>query len=154
MKIQPFVLAVLFALSVVSCSRVPSGEAPGRTVEQRPAVTRFQRVDKVKGYNDNVFYIVRPAPKRLRTVSSSTFGLRPDAADNTAALRAALDYCREHPDTRLLIGEGTYHFTQSSPIEISGLRNVFIDGRKAEFITGVTGSFFRIADWLWNFDIY
>ena len=44
-----------------------------------------------------------------RTVSVLQFGARPDdGRDDTAALRKAAEYCREHPGTTLTIPEGVY----------------------------------------------
>lgn len=119
---------------------------PARSVERRPSTGFRKHNDKIKGYNGNIFYITRPAARMLKTVSSKRFGLNPGAADNTAALRDAFSYCKEHPGTRLVIEKGTYHFSQSSPISLEGLQNVFVDGSKAEFITDKTGCFLQIAD--------
>lgn len=137
------ILAVL-SLSAVSCDGLSGAGARAPKVEPRPAVSPLMRADKVRGFGGNVFYILRPRAGKLPSVTSSDFGMDPAAADNTAAFLAAVGYCREHPGTRLVIEEGTYRFRQTSPIPIQGLENVFIDGTKAEFITGVTGTFFRI----------
>ena len=133
---------MMMAAAVIACSTAMG--KPARVVEKKPDVTKIEHADKVKGYNGNVFYILRPVAKKLKTVEASEFGLSTQSSDNTEALRKAFNYCKENPGTKLVIGEGKYRFSQNSTIYMDGLQDVVIDGTGADFVTDKIGYFLGI----------
>ena len=105
--------------------------------------TSLQASDTIEG-GQIKFDILRPVPSSLSTVHSRKFGMRSEAEDNTEAFRKALDYCHEHPGTRLVIDKGVYRFTESDKIRFKDIQTCLIDGREAEFIFAKTGVFMTI----------
>ncbi len=95
-----------------------------------------------------------PAPSPARVFEGSEFGLRPDdRADQTPALRRALQALREAPGSTLRLARGTYHFHSSGalrrhfhisnheqplwhPVSVPlvDLRNVTLDGQGSLFL--------------------
>lgn len=132
------------AVLAIAMAGAACGPAGGGVVEEKPTMTKFEKADKVCGYNGNIFYILRPVEKKLKTVDASEFGLSTDSSDNTGALTKALEYCKENPGTNLRIGEGKYHFSQESTIMMDGLKDILIDGTGAEFITDRIGYFMTV----------
>lgn len=139
---SPQRVAMMMAAAVIACSTAMG--KPARVVEKKPDVTKIEHADKVKGYNGNVFYILRPVAKKLKSVEASEFGLSTQSSDNTEALRKAFNYCKENPGTKLVIGEGKYRFSQNSTIYMDGLQDVVIDGTGADFVTDKIGYFLGI----------
>lgn len=117
--------------------------------------------DEIHGINDSVFYIARPDESTLTTVNASKFGLSPDAEDNTQAMRDAFSYCRQHPNSKLVIDKGVYHFSPEEDIYLNKLQNVLVDANDSEFIFS-TPKYFKvyacdnveirnmIIDWDWD----
>ena len=106
--------------------------------------TGLQSADKIEGGQIR-FDILRPVPSSLSTVHSRKFGMSAGAEDNTEAFGKALEYCREHPGTRLVIDKGVYRFAESDKICIEDLQTCLIDGKEAEFIFAKTGVFMTIS---------
>ena len=123
--------------------------------------TEYTVMDEIHGVNDSVFYIARPDESTLTTVNASQFGLSTDAEDNTQAMRDAFYYCRFHPNTKLIIDKGVYHFSPEEDIYLNQMDNVLVDANDAEFIFS-TPHYFRvyacdnveiknlIVDWDWD----
>ena len=119
------------------------------------------KLDEIHGINDSVFCISRPDCAALNVVNASDFGLSPDAADNTQAMRDTFTYCRNHPGTKLVIEQGIYHFSPEEDIYLNKLNNTLIDAQGAEFIFS-TPHYFKIyacdnlelcnliVDWDWD----
>ena len=117
--------------------------------------------DGIHGVNDSVFYIARPDETSLTVINASQFGLSADAEDNTQAMRNAFDYCRQHPNTKLVIDKGIYHFSPEEDIYLNRLKNTLVDANNAEFIFS-TPHYFKIyacdnveirnmiVDWDWD----
>ena len=117
--------------------------------------------DEIHGVNDSVFYIARPDETSLTVINASQFGLSADAEDNTQAMRNAFDYCRQHPNTKLVIDKGIYHFSPEEDIYLNRLKNTLVDANNAEFIFS-TSHYFKIyacdnveirnmiVDWDWD----
>ena len=129
-----------------------------------PAVSATEqstKPDEIHGINDSVFCIERPDESVLTVVYAVKFGLSANAADNTQAMRAAFDYCRNHPGTKLVIKPGIYHFCPEEDIYLNRLHDTLIDAQGAEFIFS-TPHYFKlyacdntelrnlIVDWDWN----
>ena len=90
----------------------------------------------------------------METVHAEDFGMSEAAEDNTEALRKAVDYLREHPGTKFVIGKGVYRFSPFDPqrktgvstIALRGLKDIFIEAEGAEFVYGRVGTFIGIYD--------
>lgn len=114
--------------------------------EETPEPGPYKTVDTVHGVAGSVFHILRPAGEALPEIRADDFGMDESAPDNTRALLDAIGFCREHPDTRLVISPGVYRFTQTDNIVIRGLRNVLIDGEGAKFIFCTPGRQILVTD--------
>ena len=139
-------LLLPFALLLTRVSPPPEVLAKIVLTENKPACSPYQTSDTVCGAAGSRFYIVRPKSDDLTSVSADTFGMGETVADNTQAFMDAITYCGAHPDTKLVISPGTYRFTQTERIVLSGLRNVFIEGEGAEFIFCTPGRQILITD--------
>lgn len=123
--------------------------------------TEYTIRDEIHGVNDSVFYIARPDETSLTVINASQFGLSADAEDNTQVMRNAFDYCRQHPNTKLVIDKGIYHFSPEEDIYLNRLKNTLVDANNAEFIFS-TPHYFKIyacdnveirnmiVDWDWD----
>ena len=114
--------------------------------EDEPVCSALQTADAVHGAAGSLFYILRPIADALTVVYAESFGMHEAAADNTQSFLAAMDYCRAHPDTKLVIAPGVYRFTQTNQIVIQGLRNVYIEGEGAKLIFCTPGRQILVAD--------
>ncbi|MCQ2528509.1 MAG: DUF4214 domain-containing protein [Saccharofermentans sp.] len=127
--------ALFFAVSVVFsasfCLRAEEGD-DGSDTSSSTATEYPVKADKISGSNIESFEILRPVPND--TVNASTFGLSVNNEDNYAAFSAALNYCQNHPNTRLEINKGVYHFKPNPSLQLTGFKNVLIEGNGAEFI--------------------
>ncbi len=123
-----------FALLLTHIRPVPALPAQIVLTEDKPECSSCQVFDTVCGVADSRFYIRRPKGDALTSVRADAFGMGETVPDNTQPFMDAITYCREHPDTRLVIPPGVYRFTQTDQIAIQGLRNVCIEGEGAEFI--------------------
>ncbi len=125
------------------------------------ANSEYTITDEIHGVNDSVFYIARPDEASLTVINASQFGLSADAEDNTQAMRNAFEYCRHHPNTKLVIDKGIYHFSPEEDIYLNTLKNTLIDANNSEFIFS-TPHYFKvyacdnveirnmIVDWDWD----
>lgn len=81
-------------------------------------------------------------------ISAADFGAR-EGVCCTAALRAAIDVCRENPGTVLDIPKGVYHF-YSAPggvhMPLYGLTDILIDGHGSELIFHTPVAYWDVAD--------
>jgi len=85
-----------------------------------------------------------PAAKQERVLTATEFGLVADdpqtsttiavATKNFAAVKRAIDACREQDASRLVFPKGVYRFYSDEAIAISKLSDVVIDGQGSEFI--------------------
>lgn len=82
--------------------------------------------------------------------SLAEFGACPQAGHcNTAALRAAMGFCRSHPGTVLTVPPGVYHFYEGPDgvyIPVHGLQDLTLDGQGSEFIFHTPVAYFDILD--------
>ena len=130
-------------------------EKPAAPLSSRTDNVRIARIeDRIKGYGGETFTIERPEPRKMETVHAEDFGMSEAAEDNTEALRKAVDYLREHPGTKFVIGKGVYRFSPFNPqrktgvstIALRGLKDIFIEAEGAEFVYGRVGTFIGIYD--------
>ncbi len=85
-----------------------------------------------------------PEPTPTETVKGSEFGFDTEAADNSAAFRAAAAYLKEHPGTTLEIEKGVYKMAPKSAISFSGITNCVVDGGGSTFLYA-TRNYFTIT---------
>ena len=146
--LQRFLSIFLLPVAMLlKCFSPPPGVPAQITLtEDEPVCSPLQTADAVSGAAGSNFYILRPKSDALAVVHAASFGMRETEADNTGAFMAALEYCRAHPDTKLVIAPGVYRFARSNQIEIQGLRNVYIEGEGAEFIFCKAGRQIHVTD--------
>ena len=113
--------------------------------ETEPEYNEYAHFDRIDGVSDSVFYIKRPDLKSYRSVSASEFGMNENEYDNYSAFSKAIAYCRENEYTRIVIPAGNYYFRTDKQIDMSGLKNVIIDGEGANFYFS-HADYFRVSD--------
>ncbi len=118
--------------------------------------------DEINGANGTKFYIQRPKAEKMNVVNASDFGLSEENEDNFAAFQSALNYCSQHPQTRLVIDKGTYYFRSTNGLDANNCTDLLIEGNGAMFIFSSTGYKFFIKnsdcveirnlnfDWNWD----
>lgn len=127
--------ALILAIANIFPIQFPAVPEKGEpTVESLPQLSDYQTADRIEGVNSSVFYIKRPMGKNLVSINASAFGLSAKNDDNYNAFCAAIDYCREHPNTRLLIDGGTYFFKADQTIDLHELKNILIECDNAVFV--------------------
>ncbi|MCR4616225.1 MAG: hypothetical protein K5756_08775 [Clostridiales bacterium] len=134
--LQRLLSVILLPVAMLLASVSPPPAVPVRVTltEDEPVCSAFQTFDSIHGAAESNFYILRPKSDALTAVSTDSFGMNETERDNTRQFMAAIDYCRSHPDTKLVIVPGVYRFTQTYQIIMQGLKNVYIEGEGAKFI--------------------
>ena len=140
------ILLLPAAMLLAKVSPPPDVSEKVTLTEEEPVCSSFQTADAVSGTAGSRFYILRPKSDAPTVIDAASFGMRETAADNTGALKAALDCCRANPDTKLVIAPGVYRFTQTGQIVIQGLRNVYIEGGGARFVFCAPGRQIYVTD--------
>lgn len=132
-KFLSFIAAILM-LFQFAFPPVPSlKESEDVLIETEPAADEMRTYDKINGAGGSVFYIARPSGN-LNVVNASEFGMNPDKADNYNELKAAFDYCRSHPNTKLVIDNGVYYLNNKAMFSLVGFKNILVDGSGATLI--------------------
>lgn len=127
--------AVILTIANIFPMQIPSVPEKGDPIiESAPTLGEYQTADRIEGVNSSVFYIKRPMGEFLKEVNASDFGMNTQSGDNYTSFCKAIEYCKEHPNTRLKIDGGTYFFKSDKTIGISGLQNVLIDCDNAVFV--------------------
>lgn len=127
--------AVIILLANILPLKIPAVPEKGKPIaESVPTLSEYQTADCINGINSSVFYIKRPMGEALKEVNASAFGLSVKSNDNYSAFCKAIEYCKEHPNTRLTVDGGTYFFKSDQTIEIRGLHNILIDCKDAVFV--------------------
>ena len=104
LKIVSFIASIILIFT-------PSVAAPEKgdvLIETLACTNESRTADKIDGANGTTFYIQRPNADKLNTVNASDFGLSENNEDNFEAFQSALNYCSQHPQTKLVIDKGTY----------------------------------------------
>ena len=101
--------------------------------ETEPSQEAYRTYDRVDGVEDSVFYIARPKADAYKTVNASDFGLSAESEDNYDAFCRAIDFCRQNPNTRLVVEAGKYYFRTARAIELGSMKNIMLDADGAEF---------------------
>lgn len=139
------ILSILISIITIFQAPAPLPKTPTPYLEECPVSDKLKIHEKINGVSGSEFYISRPAYENYQSVSSSEFGLSPENSDNTDALLSAIEYCKAHKGTRLIIEEGTYYFNQANKIIFEGVEDCFVDGSRARFIFTQAGTYIRIS---------
>ena len=131
LSIVTAIMLLLAPLFNWQTTKVPEPE--NLASESEPAQESYRTFDRVDGVENSVFYIARPKAEAYKTVNASSFGLSADSEDNYKAFCDAVDFCRNNPNTRLVVDAGKYYFRTARAIEAASLKNIIIDAEGAEF---------------------
>ena len=127
--IAAFLMLFQFAFPAVPSVK----ESEKVLIEAEPESNEMRTYDKINGVGGSVFYIARPSDN-LNVVNASDFGMNSDKADNYNELKSALDYCRTHPNTKLVIDNGIYYLDNKAALSLVGSENILIDGSGATLV--------------------
>ena len=146
-KFLSFIAAVLMLFQFAFPPVPPVRESDSVLIESEPKNNEMRKYDKINGAGGSVFYIARPSGN-LNVINASDFGMNPEKADNYNELKSALDYCRSHPNTKLVIDNGIYYLDNKASLSLVGFKNILIDGSGAILILSnlVTGMELRSCD--------
>lgn len=158
LKLVSFIASILLLFNTV----VSNPAAPDVFVETLDSLSESRIADEITGANGTRFYIQRPKTEKLNIVKASDFGISEDNEDNYSAFQRALDYCAQHPQTKLVIDKGTYYFRSINGLDTNNCTDLLIEGNGATFIFSSTGYKFFIRnsdcveirnlnfDWNWD----
>lgn len=107
-KFLSLIASFLMLFEFLFPAQVQKKESPEVLKEPQPEYNANRSFDKIEGADGAVFYIERPAGE-LNEISVSAFGMSPERKDNFQELKAALNYCKNHPNTKLRFESGTYY---------------------------------------------
>ncbi|MBQ3007112.1 MAG: hypothetical protein IJD78_06085 [Clostridia bacterium] len=142
LRIVSFIASTV--LLFTSSTAIP--KKPDVLVESPYSINESRTADEINGANGTRFYIQRPKSDKLNEINAADFGLSEDNTDNFEAFQSALNYCSQHPQTRLVIDKGTYYFRSSNGLDANGCTDLLIDGSGATFIFSSTGYKFFIRN--------
>ena len=127
----------------------PSAAMPEKgsvLIETLDNLSESRTADEINGANGTKFFIQRPKADMLSEVNAAVFGLSEDNEDNFEAFQAALNYCSQHPRTKLVIDKGTYYFRSANGLDADNCTDLLIEGSDATFIFSSTGYKFFIRN--------
>ncbi len=142
LKIVSFIASIILIFT-------PSVAAPEKgdvLIETLACTNESRTADKIDGANGTTFYIQRPNADKLNTVNASDFGLSENNEDNFEAFQSALNYCSQHPQTKLVIDKGTYYFRSTNGLDANNCTDLLIEGSDATFVFSSTGYKFFIRN--------
>lgn len=135
LKIVSFIASIIMLFT----SATPLHQKGDVLVEKTDSLSERITADEINGASGTRFYIRRPKEEALNEVNASFFGLSQESEDNFAAFQSALNYCSEHPGTKLVIEKGIYYFRSSASLDANGCTDLLIEGSDATFIFSSTG---------------
>ncbi len=103
LKIISFIASIIMLFT----SSVEMPGVPDVLVESLDNLSENRTADEINGANGTRFYIQRPKEEKLNEINAADFGLSESNEDNFEAFQSALDYCSQHPQTKLVIDKGT-----------------------------------------------
>lgn len=121
-------------------------EKPHVLVETLDNLSENRTADEINGANGTKFYIQRPKADKLNEVNASDFGLSEENTDNFEAFQNALNYCSQHPQTKLVIDKGIYYFRSLNGLDANNCTDLLIEGSDAIFVFSSTGYKFFIRN--------
>ena len=142
LKIVSFIASLILLFT-------PSAAMPEKgsvLIETLDNLSESRTADEINGANGTKFFVQRPKADKLREVNAADFGLSEDNEDNFEAFQAALNYCSQHPRTKLVIDKGTYYFRSANGLDADNCTDLLIEGSDATFIFSSTGYKFFIRN--------
>ncbi len=141
-KIVSFIASIILLFT----PSVALPKKPNVLVESLDNLSENRTADEINGANGTRFYIQRPKSEKLNEVNAADFGLSEDNADNFEAFQSALNYCSQHPQTKLVIDKGTYYFRSVNGLDANNCMDLMIEGSDATFVFSSTGYKFFIRN--------
>ena len=142
LKIVSFIASIL--LLFISSTTLPAESDV--LVEELVNLSENRTADEINGANGTKFYIQRPKADKLNEVNAADFGLSEENEDNFAAFQSALNYCSQHPQTKLVIDKGTYYFRSTNGLDANNCTDLLIEGNDATFVFSSTDYRFFIRN--------
>lgn len=142
LKIVSFIASIILMFA----PSVAMPEKSGVLIETLENLSENRTADEINGANGTRFYIQRPEADKLNEINASDFGLSEQNPDNFEAFQSALDYCSQHPQTKLVIDKGTYYFRSTNGLDANNCTDLMIEGSDATFIFSSTGYKFFIRN--------
>ena len=142
LKIVSFIASLILLFA-------PSAAMPEKgsvLIETLDNLSESRTADEINGANGTRFFIQRPKSDMLSEVNAADFGLSEDNEDNFEAFQAALNYCSQHPRTKLVIDKGTYYFRSANGLDANNCADLLIEGSDATFVFSSTGYKFFIRN--------
>lgn len=142
LKIVSFIASVIMFF-------IPSVALPEKgdvLIETLYNLSDVRTADEINGANGTRFYIQRPKADKLNEVDAADFGLSENNEDNYFAFQKALNYCSQHPQTKLVIDKGTYYFRNANSLDANNCTDLLIEGSDATFVFSSTGYRFFIRN--------
>ena len=142
LKIVSFIASIV--LLFTSSATIP--DKSDVLVEELVNLSENRTADEINGANGTKFYIQRPKADKLNEVNAADFGLSEENEDNFAAFQSALNYCSQHPQTKLVIDKGTYYFRSTNGLDANNCTDLLIEGNDATFVFSSTDYRFFIRN--------
>jgi len=142
LKLVSFIASILLLFT----SSAIAPQKPDVLVEILDNLSENRTADEINGAAGTKFYIQRPKNEMLTEVKASAFGLSESNEDNFSAFQSALNYCSEHPQTKLVIDKGTYYFKSLNGLDANNCTDLLIEGNDATFVFSSTGYKFFIRN--------
>ncbi len=140
------IVSFLASIVLLFTSSVAVPEKGDVLVEMLENLSESRTADEINGASGARFYIQRPKEEKLNEVNASDFGLSQENEDNFEAFQSALNYCSQHPQTKLVIDKGTYYFRSLNGLDANNCTDLLIEGSGATFIFSATGYKFFIRN--------
>lgn len=142
LKVVSFIASIILMFTAT----VSLPDKPAVLVETLNNLSENRTADEINGADSTKFYIQRPKADKLNVVNAADFGLNEENEDNFTAFQSALDYCAQHPQTKLVIDKGTYFFTSLNGLDANNCTDLLIEGNGATFVFSSTGYKFFIRN--------
>ncbi len=142
LKLVSFIASILLLFTSTVTNPVESEVL----IESLDNLSEIRTADEISGANGTKFYIQRPKAEYMNEINAADFGLSEENEDNFSAFQSALDYCAQHPQTKLVINEGTYYFRSISGLDVNNCTDLLIEGNEATFVFSSTGYKFFVRN--------
>ena len=140
------IVSFIASIILLFTQEVSLPDTPEVLVETPDSLIENRTADEINGANGTRFYIQRPKSDILNVVNAADFGLSESNEANFEAFQDALDYCSQHPQTKLIINNGEYYFKSLSGLDANSCTDLLIEGSGATFVFSSTGYKFFIRN--------
>ena len=104
----------------------------------------ISKMDLPRGAKE--FEVELPRIEEERIINAADYGLDERAADNSAAMRKAVEALRNTAANKLVINKGRYRFASYNSVVFSQLKDVTIEGNGATFINTIPTAFVKVEN--------